>query len=201
MDPKYAVDLFANRYQSLDSKRVVSTGGQGGSLEQTEGKDEGMWRRWKRREGERDSEKTEEEREREPVCLCVCLYTSVCWRKDFKDPAEQRLLRFFTFFSTKAPLALDPPSSPFWLFICLSSKAARPIGFCRALLTWIFLLHQRHLLSLPHSASTVIERMIPEASHKVYWLQYWLHYRQQCCCLFLPIENGASVLKMHFFHW
>lgn len=45
MDPKYAVDLAARRYQSLDSKRVVSTGGQGGSLEQTEGKDEGMWRR------------------------------------------------------------------------------------------------------------------------------------------------------------
>ena len=35
----------ASRYQSLDSKRVVSTGGQGGSLEQTKGKDEGMWRR------------------------------------------------------------------------------------------------------------------------------------------------------------
>lgn len=45
MDPKYAVDLSANRYQSLDSKRVVSTEGQGGSLEQTEGKDEGMGRR------------------------------------------------------------------------------------------------------------------------------------------------------------
>lgn len=26
MDPKYAVDLSVNRYQSLDSKRVVSTG-------------------------------------------------------------------------------------------------------------------------------------------------------------------------------
>ena len=39
MDPKYAVDLHANRYQSLDSKRVVSTGGC--SQEQTEGKDEG----------------------------------------------------------------------------------------------------------------------------------------------------------------
>lgn len=42
LDPKYAVDLCANRYQSLDSKRVVSTGGQGGSLEQTEGEDEGI---------------------------------------------------------------------------------------------------------------------------------------------------------------
>lgn len=41
MDPKYAVDLSANRYQSLDSKRVVSTGGRWGSLEQSEGKDEG----------------------------------------------------------------------------------------------------------------------------------------------------------------
>lgn len=67
-----------------------------------------------RREREREgSENTEEERESEPVCLCVRLCTSVCWRKDFKEPAEQRLLRFFTssfFFSpTKAPLALDPP--------------------------------------------------------------------------------------------
>ena len=45
MDPKYAVDLSANTYQSLDSKRVVSTRGQRGSLEQTKGRDEGMWRR------------------------------------------------------------------------------------------------------------------------------------------------------------
>lgn len=107
MDPKYAVDLSANRYQSLDSKRVVSTGGWRGSLEQTEGKDEG---RWKRERRERGSKKTEEEMEREAVCLCV--YNSVCWRKDFKDPAEQKLPRFFPFFPTKAPLALDPSPLP-----------------------------------------------------------------------------------------
>lgn len=46
MDPKYAVDLPASRYQSPDGKRVVSTEGRGGgSPEQTEGEDEGIRRR------------------------------------------------------------------------------------------------------------------------------------------------------------
>lgn len=63
-----------------------------------------------RRAGE--AERTlEEEMEIEAVCVCVC--TSVCWRKDIKDPAEQRLLRFFTFFLHQSSSHVDSPSSPF----------------------------------------------------------------------------------------
>ena len=47
------------------------------------------------------------------VCVCVCVCTSVCWRKDIKDPAEQRLLRFFTFFLHQSSSHVDSPSSPF----------------------------------------------------------------------------------------
>lgn len=65
---KYTVDLSVSRYQSLDSKRVVSTVGTGGSLELTMGKDEGMWRRWKRRMTERGWEKAEKERQSLYVC-------------------------------------------------------------------------------------------------------------------------------------
>lgn len=63
LDPKCAVDLCVNENQSLDSKRVVSTGGQGGSLEQTRVKMKGYGRDERRRQRQRQQKK------REPVCL------------------------------------------------------------------------------------------------------------------------------------
>lgn len=105
----------ASRYQSLDSKRVVSTGGQGGSLEQTKGKDEGMWRRWKREERERERRQREHwGREGERACVPLCASVHQCLLEEGLQRASRAkaasLFHFFFFFSpTKAPLALDPP--------------------------------------------------------------------------------------------
>lgn len=97
MDPKYAVDLFREQISKpgqQTSGKYWGTGGDPWSKPRVKMKGCGGDERGRReREG---SENTEEERESEPVCLCVRLCTSVCWRKDFKEPAEQRLLRFFT---------------------------------------------------------------------------------------------------------
>lgn len=115
MDPKYAVDLSANRYQSLDSKRVVSTGGRWGSLEQTEGKDEADERGSAERERRRENRGSDGER----VCLCVC-GVRVCvpvsaGERTSKSLQSKGCFAFFNFFffnPTKAPLALDPPPLP-----------------------------------------------------------------------------------------
>lgn len=63
MDPKFAVELFANTYQSLDSKRVVTAGGQGDPWSKLRVKMKGC--RGDER-GKRKREATVKERDRVP---------------------------------------------------------------------------------------------------------------------------------------
>lgn len=63
MDPKYAVDLAVNRYQSPDSKRVLCTVGHGDPWSKPMVKMKG----W----GGDEKGKTGEEMERESVCISV----------------------------------------------------------------------------------------------------------------------------------